>query len=193
MIRILLPQDATALFQLIDSRQRGLLISNHPTIVTQQQFSVLNLLDESFKNLNGGMILGYYKDDELVGALFARVSSQQICYFLTRAYTSPTVDDSSILPNLISHCVKFYEQHGYNRFYAVYRTRHIDAYQRLWKTSESIPEYYTQTELEVGVNEKPRGQEFWEILYGRSLINEPTSIRMFVRLNNATVRSPNIV
>lgn len=94
-----------------------------------------------------------------------------------------------MLSALIGSCIKYHEQHGYFRFYTVYTANKLKAYKRLWDERATVSKYTSFTEVEVGANEKVKQAEFWEKLYGRLLLPEPSIVRGFIRpMGDAVIR-----
>lgn len=154
--------------------------------IREQQFkNTHNLLDATVQNSGLGRIFGLFDEvekDRLDAVMYTAISDAQVCYYLTRAHTHPRIANGPRgLSRLISYTVRYYESLGYYRFYTMYRERHIAAYQKLWRTSESLEGYVSYSELKMRANERPRQTEIWERVYGRILFPEPTVVRAFVR------------
>lgn len=190
--RILSQDDYSEVSRVICSRDYFSSISRQAELRNAREFHLShthNLLDADVQNAGLGRVFGATNSDGLlVGILVTTLSDCQANYYVVRAHTIPGLQDPSVvLSELMAAAIAYYEQNGYFRFYTVYTSSKIAAYQRLWKASESLAGYISYTEVDVGANEKVKQSEFWEKLYGRLLLPEPSAIRAFVRPRNSII------
>ncbi len=185
-VRILRYEDADAIKELIETRDRMLGISNPDQLQMMREqghLNTLNLLRHSDLEHQMGRIFGCFENGVLVGVLYTVTSTEQPCWYMTRAHTRKGVTNGpSILGSLTREAVSLYEAAGFRRFYTMYPKRYIAAYQPLWKTSDSLHGYHSYTDLEVPPLTKPKFNDFWELLLGRALYTNTMVIRGFIKV-----------
>lgn len=167
---------------LVMSRSNFLAIKDPEMLELQQRMTILNLqnvLDEKFTSL--GTVFGAWSDDGTVlqALLVTILSTNQPCWYINKAYTRPGADLSA-LSLLWASAIKHHKDLGYKRFYCLYPEQKFDVYQRLWRTDSLLKDYLVYTEYRSAPLERLKFQEFWELLYGRILYNEPMLVRAFI-------------
>jgi hypothetical protein len=149
-----------------------------------------NVLDPHFASL--GTAFGVWSDDVAPGCLLAVIftlfSNQQPCYYINKAYTAPGAPLDTLSVGL-KRVMEFHEELGYRRFYALYSQSHLETYKRLWRKHALLQHYDCYTEYESAPNERPKFHEFWELLYGRMLYNEPMIVRAFIQHEHERTRT----
>ena len=147
------------------------------------KINMQNILDPHFSSM--GMTFGVWSNDgdrtkTLMGVIFTLFSSQQPCYFLNKAYTCPTAPVNTLAIGL-KKVMEHHESLGYKRFYALYSKTKLEVYKKLWHKSTLLQGYDCYTDYESAPDERPKFQEFWELLYGRMLYKETMIVRAFVK------------
>ena len=139
-----------------------------------------NVLDPYFSDL--GTAFGVWSDDgqTLWGLVFTLLSNQQPCYYINKAYTRPDAP-LNVLPTGLKKVIRHHEDLGYRRFYALYSKSQLETYKRLWRKHDLLVGYDCYTEYESAYNERPKFQEFWELLYGRMLYRDTMIVRAFIK------------
>ena len=146
-----------------------------------QRANLLSMLAPPVGSFNvRAKILLCYDGNNLVGLNVTRSSDQQACFFLVRTHTLKGIQNgSAVVSRLMTDTLTYYKSLGYQRFYTVYRAKHLKAYQRLWRSDKILDGWMSWTELRVPANTKPQQFEFWDRLYGRMLVPEDTLVRCF--------------
>lgn len=139
-----------------------------------------NVLDPHFASLGTAFGVWHEDSNEMQGLLFTLFSNQQPCYYINKAYTRPGAPVDT-LPVGLKRVIEHHEVLGYRRFYALYSQDNLELYKRLWRKSALLQNYDCYTEYESAPNERPKFQEFWELLYGRMLYNETMIVRAFIQ------------
>jgi hypothetical protein len=187
-IRILKVKDADAVDALVNSRD-NMMGNANPIMMerlrTQSSMNTRNLLYHSDLGHSMCLLFGAFDAGQLVGVLYTVCSSEQPCYYLTRAHTLKGVaNGAAILGSLLGGALDVYEKAGFRRFYTMYPSDLLRAYQPLWRSPRVLQDYLTYTDLEVGPFERPKFNEYWEILFSRVLFPNPILVRGFVKKTN---------
>ena len=183
---VLTRDNAKQALEVMQSRKNFLAITDAEALETQRymaQRNLENLMDPHFAAM--GTLFGVWSDaGQMQALLITLFSNQQPCFYINKAYTVPgaTLD---VLPVGLKLVMQHHEALGYRRFYALYSKSNLETYKRLWRKSALLKDYDCYTEYESAPLERPKFQEFWEMLFGRMLYNEPMIVRAFIQQEHA--------
>lgn len=177
------------------SRQKFLNITDPEALEMQRYMAHINLrsiLDPQFSSIGTAFGVWHEESTEMQALVITLFSTQQPCYYINKAYTLPDAN-LNVLPVALKSIMEYHEELGYKRFYALYSQTNLELYKRLWRKSALLQNYDCYTEYESAPNERPKFQEFWELLYGRMLYNEHMIVRAFIQHEHARQPSPTAV